>query len=143
MSDTCPSCTVSEDHHDWRSCLKRMICKRNQEGEWEMQPPGDLQDLREGYKADPCENCCRIVPDHSLDNCPNPEFSNYGVRFAIVRGTRCLAQIGASRRSYLNGILEIEALCPVCNWFIMRDVDGVMTYHNPETCLKELSNCTE
>ena len=42
-SDACPSWTVSEDHHDWRSCIKRMICKRNQEGEWEIQPPGDPQ----------------------------------------------------------------------------------------------------
>ena len=38
-NDACPSCTESDDHHDWRSCLKRMICKRNQEGEWETQPP--------------------------------------------------------------------------------------------------------
>ena len=52
-----------------------------------MQPDGDPQDLQEGYKVDPCENCGRIVPDHSLDNCPDPEFSNYGVRFTIeVRG---------------------------------------------------------
>ena len=78
------------------------------------------------------------MSDHSLDNYPESEFSDYGVRFAIVRGVRCLAEIGASQRSYLNGILEIEALCPVCNWFIMRDVDGVTTYHNPKTCLK---NC--
>ena len=28
-SDACPSCTESGDHHDWRSCLKRMICRRN------------------------------------------------------------------------------------------------------------------
>ena len=109
MSDACPSCTESGDHHDWRSYLKRMICRRNREGEWEMQPPGDPQDLREGYKATPCENCCTIVPDHSLDNCPHPEFSNYGVRMAIIRGAKCLAQVGASRRSYLSGILEIEA----------------------------------
>ena len=103
-----------------------------------MQTPGDPQDLREGYKATPCENCCTIVPDHSLDNCPHWKFSNYGVRMAIARGAKCLAQVGASRRSYLNGILEIDVLCPVCNWFIMRDVDGTTTYHNPESCLK---NC--
>ena len=138
MSDACTSCTVSDDHHDWRSCLKRMICQRNQDGEWETQPPGDPQDLLEGYQVNPCENCCRIVPSHSLDNCPHPEFSNYGVRFAIIRGARCVAPIRASQRSYLNGIVEIEALCPVCNWFIMRDVGGVVTYHNPQSCLK---NC--
>ena len=44
----------------------------------------------------------------------------------------------ASQRSYLNGITDLDALCPVCNWFVMRDVDGVVTYHNPEDCLK---NC--
>ena len=137
-SNVCPSCTVSDDHHDWRSCVKRMICQRNRDGEWEMQPPRDPQDLLEGYQVNPCENCCRIVPNHSLDNCPHSECSNYRARFAIVRGARCVAQIRASRRGYLNGIIEIEALCPVCNWFIMRDVGGVVTYHNPESCLK---NC--
>ena len=91
--DACPSCTVSDDHHDWRSCLKRMICQRNRDGEWEMQPPGDPQDLPEGYQVNPCENCCRIVPNYSLDNCPHPEFSNYEVRFAIVRGARCVARL--------------------------------------------------
>ena len=28
VSDACPSCMVSDGHHDWRSCLKRMICRR-------------------------------------------------------------------------------------------------------------------
>ena len=135
-SDECPSCMVSDDHHDWRSCLKRMICQKNRDGDWEMQPPRDLQDLLEGYQVNPCENCCRVVPNHSLDNCPEPECSNYRVRFAIVRSARCVAQIKASRRGYLNGIIETEALCPVCNWFILRDVDGVVIYHNPESCLK-------
>ena len=78
------------------------------------------------------------MPNHSLDNCPDPEYSNYRARFAIVRGAECVAQIRTSRRGYLNGIIETEALCPVCSWFIIRDVDGVMTYHNPESCLK---NC--
>ena len=137
-SDACPSCTESDEHHDRRSCIKRMICKRNPEGEWETQPPGDPQGLRRGYKTSPCENCCVTVLDHSLDNCPHPEFGNYGVRMAIVRGERCVAQVGASRRSYMNGILEIEALCPVCSCFIMREMDGNMTYHDPEACLK---NC--
>ena len=47
-----------------------MICQRNQDDEWEMQPPGDPQDLPEGYQVNACENCCRVVPNHSLDNCP-------------------------------------------------------------------------
>ena len=115
-----------------------MICQRSQDGEWETQPPGDPQDLPEGYQINPCENCCRVVPNHSLDNCHHLELTNYGVRFAIIRGARCIAPIKASWRGYLNGIVEIEALCPVCNWFIMRDVGGVVTYHNPKSCLK---NC--
>ena len=132
--DACPS----EDHHNWRSCLKRMKCHQNPEGKWEMQPPKDPQGLPGGYQTNPCENCCIVVPDHSVDNCPHPEYGNFGVRFAIARGKECVVQVWASRRKYLNGITDLDALCPVCNWFVMQDIDGVVTYHNPKDCLK---NC--
>ena len=79
-----------------------------------------------------------MVPDHFTNNCPHPEFRNFGVWFAIKRGEGYVAQVRASWRSYLNGITEEEELCLVCNWFVMRVVDGVVTYHNPEECLK---NC--
>ena len=61
-----------------------MICQRNQDGEWESQPPGDPQDPPEGYQVNPCENCCRVVPNHSLDNCPHLKFTNYRVRFPLL-----------------------------------------------------------
>ena len=77
-----------------------------------------------------------MVPNHSIDNCPHPECCNFGVRFAIARGEAYVAQVRASCRSYLNGITDLEALCPIYNWFVMQDVEGVVTYHNPEDCLK-------
>ena len=46
--DAYPSCTESEDHHNWRSCLKRMKCHRNPEGKWEMQPPLEIHEASLG-----------------------------------------------------------------------------------------------
>ena len=56
----------------------------------------------------------------------------------MERGEPYIAQVRASRRRYLNGILDIEELCPICNWFVMRDIEGVARYHDPEECLR---NC--
>ena len=122
-----------------------MICRKGSEGNWEREPPGDPQDLPEGYQTSPCENCCIIMPNHSTDNCSHPECCNYGVRFTLARNKPYLTRdepyitrVRASRRRYLNGITEIEELCPICNWFVMRDVEGIVKYHDPEECLK---NC--
>ena len=79
-----------------------------------------------------------MVPDHFRSNYPHTEFRKFVVWFALKRGEEYITQIKASQRSYLNGITNEEELCPVCNWFVMRDVGGVVMYHNPEECLK---NC--
>ena len=129
----CPSCTESDEHHNWRSCLKRMKCRKGPEGNWEMEPPGDPKDIPEGYQVSPCENCCTAVPNHSTDNCPHPECCNYGVWFAIARGEPYIVVLWG----YLNGITEIDELCPICNWFVMRNI-GVLRHNNPKECLK---NC--
>ena len=92
-ADACPSCTESDDHHNWRSCLKRMKCHRNPDGKWEMEPPGDPQGLPRGYQTNPCENCCIVVLDHPMDNYSHPEYCNFGVRFAKARGEECVAQV--------------------------------------------------
>ena len=115
-----------------------MKCRRNPDGLWETELPGDPQELPKGYQSSPCENCCTVVPDHFRSNCPHPEFCNFGLRFAIKRVKGYITRIRASQRSYLNGNTDQDELCPVCNWFVMRDVEGVVTYHNPEECLK---NC--
>ena len=132
----CPSFTESDDHHNWRGCLKRMKCCKGPEGNWETEPPGDPQDLPEGYQVSPCENCCTIIPNHSTDNCPHPECCYYGVQFTIARGEPYIMVLQASRRGYLNRITEIDELCPICKWFVMRNIEGVVKYHNPEECLK-------
>ena len=36
----------------------------------------------------------------------------------------------------MNGITEEEESCPVCNCSVMREIDGVVTYHKPEDCLE-------
>ena len=133
----CPSCTESDEHHNWRSCLKRMKCYKNQEGCWETEPPGDPQELPEGYQSTYCENCCIVVPNHFTGNCPHPEFCNFGVRFTLIRGEEYISLIRTSHRSYLNGITKEEALCSVCNWFIMWEEGGTVKYHNPKECLKK------
>ena len=133
----CPSCTELDDHHNWRSCLKSMKCYKNLEGHWEMEPPGDPQELPEEYQSTPCENCCVVVPNHFTGNCPHPESRSFGVRFTLMRGEEYISLIRTSRRSYLNRITDEEELCLVCNWFLMRDEGGVITYHNPEQCLKK------
>ena len=117
-------------------CLKRMKCRQGSEGRWETEPLGDPRDVPEGYQASPCEKCCTIVPDHLVDDCPHPESCNYGVWFAISRNEPYIGILRAARRGYLNGITEIEELCPICNWFMMRRVEGVEVYHHPEKCLR-------
>ena len=115
----CPSCTVSDEKHNWRSCLKRMKCHRKADECWETEPPGDPQELPEGYQSSPCENWCTVVPDHLTGDCPHPEFPNFGVLFTLAQGKDLIAQIRTSQRSYLNGITNEEELCPVCNWLVM------------------------
>ena len=63
--DACPSCTESDGHHDWRSCLKRMICHRKLDGKWETEPPGDPQDLPEVTRLAHVKTVvlwCRTIP---------------------------------------------------------------------------------
>ena len=132
----CPSCTESDEHHNWRSYLKRMKCYQNREGRWETEPPGDPQELPEGYQSTYCENCCVVVPNHFTGNCPHPKFCNFGVKFVLIRGDEYISLIQTSQRSYLNGITDEEELCLVCNWFVMWDEGGIAMYHNPEECLK-------
>ena len=134
----CPSCMESNGNHNWRSCLKRMKCRKESEGNWEMEPPGDPKDLPEGYQISPCKKCCTIMPNYSTDKCPHPECCNYGARFTIARNEPYIICVRTSRRRYLNGITKLDELCPICNWFAMRDTEGVVRYHNPEECLK---NC--
>ena len=81
-----PFCMVSDAKHNWRSCLKRMKCRKKNNEHLETVPPGDSQELREGYQSSPCENCCTVVPDHFSNNCPHPELPNFGVRFTIIIG---------------------------------------------------------
>ena len=90
-----------------------------------------------GYQSSPCENCCAVVPNHCTGNCPHPEFPNFGVRFTLVWGEEFIAQIRISQRSYLNGITNEEELCLACNWFMMREIDGVVVYHNLKDYLRE------
>ena len=134
----CPACTESDDHHNWRSCLKRMICRRGAKRSWETEPPQDPKDLSEGYQISPCENCCTIIPNHSIDNCPHPECRNFGAWFALARGESYVALPWVIKRKFLNGITEIDELCPICNWFVMWRNEGVVRYHDSEKCLR---NC--
>ena len=134
----CPACMESDDHQNWRSCLKRMICHRGPEGNWETEPPGDPQDLPEGYQISPCENCCSIIPNHLTDNCPHPECCNVGAWFAVARGKSYVTLTWTIKRKYLNGIMEVEELCPICNGFMMWMHEGIVRYHDSEKCLR---NC--
>ena len=135
-NEACPSCTESNEKRNWRSCLKRMKCCQGSEGRWETEPPGDPREVPEGYQASPCEKCCTIVPDHLAEDCPHPESRNYGVRYAITQYEPYIGILWTVRRGYLNGITEIEELCPICNWFMMRRAEDVEVYHHPEKCLR-------
>ena len=102
-----------------------MKCRKGPEENWETEPPGDPRDIPGGYQANSCEKCCTVVPDHLANDCPHPESRNYGVRFAISRGEPYIVRAaGQPDRGYLNGITEIEELYPICNWFVMRKVEG-------------------
>ena len=37
----CISCAGNEEPHDYRGCLKRLKCKKGEDGEWVSKPPGD------------------------------------------------------------------------------------------------------
>ena len=113
-----------------------MKCCKGPEGNWKTEPPGDPRDIPEGYQASSCQRCCTVISDHLAGNCSHPESRNYGVRFAIARVEPYIGELRASRKGYLNGITEIDELCPICNWFVMRKVEGVETYHHPEECLR-------
>ena len=89
----CLLCTESNVNHNWRSSLKRMKCRKNKDGHWETEPPGDAQEVPMGYHNSACENCIRVVPDHPPDDCSSPELSNFGARFAIARGEDLISQI--------------------------------------------------
>ena len=66
----CVACAGDEVPHDYRVCLKRLKCKKGDNGEWVSEPPGDPTQLPQGRFQTPCTGCGLIVPDHQVGNCP-------------------------------------------------------------------------
>ena len=132
----CVSCAGNEIPHDYRGCLKRLKCKKGENGEWVSEPLGDPAQLPSGRFLTACTGCGSLVPDHQVGNCKEKRTMNYGL-FYMLEKERPAIIVEARRQKwkYMNGALDLNEPCASCEGSLVREVGELLAFHDPELCL--------